>query len=120
MTQKHISIKLWFEEEGKYKTFIAPRTNTKTLFEALKLDETASKAKNLKEVLKSLEDRIKFIVRVFHNQFTLEDFQEGLQSFEVSDEVRRIMGEIMGYEEPDEEEDFLPAAETEDLQLKTE
>ncbi|QPR74722.1 hypothetical protein CHCC19466_0536 [Bacillus licheniformis] len=120
MTQKHISIKLWFEKEEKYKTFIAPRTNTKTLYEALELDEAASKAKNLKEVLKSLEDRMKFIVRVFHNQFTLEDFQEGLQSFEVSDEVRRIMGEIMGYEEPDEEEDFLSAAEAEAFQQKKE
>ncbi|MFO6498562.1 phage tail assembly chaperone G [Bacillus sp. z60-11] len=110
MAQKQISVKLWFEKEEKYKTFIAPRTNTKTLYEALELDEAAIKTKNIKEVLKSLEDRMKFIVRVFRNQFTLEEFQEGLQSFEVSDEVRRIMGEIMGYEEVKEEEDFLPEA----------
>ncbi|WPP35383.1 phage tail assembly chaperone G [Bacillus sonorensis] len=120
MAQKQITVKLWFEKEEKYKTFIAPRTNTKTLYEALKLDEAAVKTKNIKEVLKSLEDRMKFIVRVFHNQFTLEEFQEGLQSFEVSDEVRRIMGEIMGYEEVKEEEDFLPEVETEAFQQKKE
>ncbi|QII51508.1 hypothetical protein G3M81_23425, partial [Bacillus paralicheniformis] len=52
MAQKHISIKLWFEEEGKYKTFIAPRTNTKTLYEALELDEAAAKNTNsIKAVL---------------------------------------------------------------------
>ncbi|MFB6497284.1 phage tail assembly chaperone G [Bacillus haynesii] len=58
-----------------YKTFIAPRTNSKTLYEALELDEAAAKNTNsIKEVHKSLENRMKFIVRVFHNQFTLEDF----------------------------------------------
>ena len=121
MAQKHISVKLWFEKEEKYKTFIAPRTNTKTLYEALELDEAAAKNINsINAVLKSLEDRMKFIVRVFHNQFTLEEFQEGLQSFEVSNEVRRIMGEIMGYEEVKEEEDFLTAAEAEAFHQKKE
>ncbi|RCK11052.1 hypothetical protein DT075_21300 [Bacillus licheniformis] len=121
MAQKQISVKLWFEKEEKYKTFIAPRTNTKTLYEALELDEAAAKNTNsIKAVLKSLEDRMKFIVRVFHNQFTLEEFQEGLQSFEVSNEVRRIMGEIMGYEEVKEEEDFLSVAEAEAFRRKKE
>ncbi|NPC90967.1 hypothetical protein HOO54_23005 [Bacillus sp. WMMC1349] len=121
MAQKQIAIKLWFEKDQKYKTFIAPRTNTKILYEALELDEDAAKkTKNIKEVLKSLDERMKFIVRVFHNQFSLEEFQEGLQSFEVSDQVRRIMGEIMGYEEVKEDDDFLQTAETETLQPKVE
>lgn len=110
MTQKQISISIWFEEEKKHKTFIAPRTNAKTLYEAFDLDEKAAAAENAKEIVKSLNERIKFIVRVFQNQFTFDQFQEGFQSFEIADAVRKIMMEIMGFKvaETQEEKDFLP------------
>lgn len=110
MTQKQISISIWFKEEKKHKTFIAPRTNAKTLYEAFELDEKAAAAENAKEIVKSMNERIKFIVRVFQNQFTYDQFLEGFQSFEIADAVRKIMMEIMGFKvaETQEEKDFLP------------
>ncbi|OLP66073.1 hypothetical protein BACPU_11600 [Bacillus pumilus] len=109
MTQKQIAISIWFEEEKKHKTFIAPRTNAKTLYEAFELDEKAAAAENAKDIVKSLNERIKFIVRVFQNQFTFDQFLEGFQSFEIADAVRRIMMEVMGFKtaETKEEKDFL-------------
>lgn len=57
-----------------------------------------------------MNERIKFIVRVFQNQFTYDQFLEGFQSFEIADAVRKIMMEIMGFKvaETQEEKDFLP------------
>ncbi|MEN2450694.1 hypothetical protein AAZF84_22730 [Bacillus sp. JR_15] len=113
MAQKQISISIWFKEEKKFKTFIAPRTDAKTLYEAFELDEKATETENAKELIKSLNERIKFIVRVFNNQFTFEQFQEGFQSFEIAEVVRKVMMEIMGFKMPetDEEKDFLPEVE---------
>ncbi|MCW5193152.1 phage tail assembly chaperone G [Bacillus amyloliquefaciens] len=110
MAQKHISIKLWFEDEKKLKTFIAPRTNTKTLIEALRLNAEAEKtAENLEESIKILEKQLQFIVGVFRNQFTYDQLFEGLESFEVAKEVSRILSEIAGYKEIEAtDQDFLP------------
>ncbi|MDN5389979.1 MULTISPECIES: phage tail assembly chaperone G [Bacillus] len=110
MAQKHISIKLWFEDEQKFKTFIAPRTNTKTLLEALRLNAEAERtADNLEKSIKTLEKQMHFIVKLFRNQFTYEDLEDGLQSFEIAKEISRILAEITGYKEIEEEDkDFLP------------
>ncbi|QIR33852.1 phage tail assembly chaperone G [Bacillus velezensis] len=110
MAQKHISIKLWFVDEKKLKTFIAPRTNTKTLIEALRLNAEAEKtAENLEESIKILEKQLQFIVGVFQNQFTYDQLFEGLESFEVAKEVSRILSEIAGYKEIEAaDQDFLP------------
>nr|WGD99329.1 hypothetical protein P5644_11380 [Bacillus velezensis] len=100
MAQKHISIKLWFEDEKKFKTFIAPRTNTKTLLEALRLNAEAEKtADNLEKSIKILEKQPQFIVGIFRNQFTYDQLFEGLESFEVAKEVSRILSEVAGYKE---------------------
>ena len=110
MAQKHISIKLWFEDEKKLKTFIAPRTNTKTLIEALRLNAEAEKtAENLEKSIKILEKQLQFIVGVFRNQFTYDQLFEGLESFEVTKEVSRILSEVAGYKEIEAaDQDFLP------------
>ncbi|MCY8988020.1 phage tail assembly chaperone G [Bacillus atrophaeus] len=110
MAQKHISIKLWFEEGEKFKTFIAPRTNTKTLIEALRLNAEAEKtAEDLEKSIKTLEKQIQFIVKIFRDQFTYDEFTDGLQSFEVTKEVSRILSEVAGYKEIEEaDKDFLP------------
>ncbi len=57
-----------------------------------------------------MDERIKFIVRVFQNQFTFDQFREGFQSFEIANAVRKVMLEIMGIKvaETQEEKDFLP------------
>lgn len=84
MAQKHISIKLWFEDEKKFKTFIAPRTNTKTLLEALRLNAEAEKtADDLEESIKILEKQMQFIVKLFADQFSYEELFEGLESYAV-------------------------------------
>ncbi|MCA1215921.1 hypothetical protein LC728_16265 [Bacillus amyloliquefaciens] len=110
MVQKHISIKLWFEDEKKFKTFIAPRTNTKTLLEALRLNAEAEKtADNLEKSIKILEKQLQFIVGIFRNQFTYDQLFEGLESFEVAKEVSRILSEVAGYKEIEAaDQDFLP------------
>lgn len=110
MAQKHISIKLWFEDEKKFKTFIAPRTNTKTLLEALRLNAEAEKtADNLEKSIKILEKQLQFIVGIFRNQFTYDQLFEGLESFEVGKEVSRILSEVAGYKEIETaDQDFLP------------
>nr|MDH3077266.1 hypothetical protein [Bacillus velezensis] len=110
MAQKHISIKLWFEDEKKFKTFIAPRTNTKTLLEALRLNAEAEKtADNLEKSIKILEKQPQFIVGIFRNQFTYDQLFEGLESFEVAKEVSRILSEVAGYKEIEvADQDFLP------------
>ncbi|WP_369546545.1 phage tail assembly chaperone G [Bacillus velezensis] len=110
MAQKHISIKLWFEDEKKFKTFIAPRTNTKTLLEALRLNAEAEKtADNLEKSIKILEKQLQFIVGIFRNQFTYDQLFEGLESFEVAKEVSRILSEVAGYKEIEAaDQDFLP------------
>jgi uncharacterized protein YerC len=110
MAKKHISIKLWFEEGEKFKTFIAPRTNTKTLIEALRLNAEAEKtAEDLEKSIKTLEKQIQFIVKIFRDQFTYDEFTDGLQSFEVTKEVSRILSEVAGYKEIEEaDQDFLP------------
>ncbi|CAI6266361.1 hypothetical protein NRS6085_09835 [Bacillus subtilis] len=109
MAQKHISIKLWFEDEKKFKTFIAPRTNTKALIEALRLNAEAEKtADDLEKSIKTLEKQMQFIVSVFQNQFSYEELFEGLGSFEVGKEVSRILSEIAGYKEIEAfDQDFL-------------
>ncbi|UMR24724.1 hypothetical protein MK616_10630 [Bacillus amyloliquefaciens] len=110
MAQKHISIKLWFEDEKKFKTFIAPRTNTKTLLEALRLNAEAEKtADNLEKSIEILEKQLQFIVGIFRNQFTYDQLFEGLESFEVAKEVSRILSEVAGYKEIEAaDQDFLP------------
>ncbi|KIN37970.1 hypothetical protein B4071_2806 [Bacillus subtilis] len=114
MAQKHISIKLWFEDEKKLKTFIAPRTNTKTLLEALRLNAEAEKtADDLEKSIKILEKQIQFVVKVFRDQFTYDEFFEGLQSFEVTKEISRILSEVAGYKEIEEaDQDFLQEKNT--------
>ncbi|MGF4037785.1 phage tail assembly chaperone G [Bacillus subtilis] len=109
MAQKHISIKLWFEDQKKFKTFIAPRTNTKTLLEALRLNAEAEKTSdNLEKSIKTLEKQIQFIVKIFRDQFSYDEFTEGLQSFEVTKEISRILSEVAGYKEIEEvDQDFL-------------
>ncbi|WP_242750388.1 hypothetical protein [Bacillus sp. A1(2020)] len=79
MAQKHISIKLWFEDEKKLKTFIAPRTNTKTLIEALRLNAEAEKtAENLEKSIKILEKQ-QFIVGLFGtNLLTINYLRAGI------------------------------------------
>ncbi|KOC79038.1 hypothetical protein ABE141_19100 [Bacillus velezensis] len=110
MAQKHISIKLWFEDEKKLKTFIAPRTSTKTLIEALRLNAEAEKtAENLEKSIKILEKQLQFIVGLFRNQFTYDQLFEGLESFEVTKEISRILSEVAGYKKiEDADQDFLP------------
>lgn len=55
-----------------------------------------------------MEKQIQFIVKIFRDQFTYDEFTEGLQSFEVTKEVSRILSEVAGYKEIEEmDQDFL-------------
>ncbi len=114
MAQKHISIKLWFEDEKKFKTFIAPRTNTKTLLEALRLNAEAEKtADDLEKSIKILEKQMQFIVKLFADQFSYEELFEGLESYAVGKEISRILSEVAGYKEIEEaDQDFLQEKNT--------
>ncbi|VWA40834.1 phage tail assembly chaperone G [Bacillus altitudinis] len=114
MTQKRITIKLWSDAEQKEKTYVAPRTSAKTLLDALRLNKKAEDtAEDLEKSIKVLEEQIKFMVDIFGKQFTYDEFTEGLQSFEISAEISRVLAEVVGYKKIDEEDpDFLQPTET--------
>ncbi|MEC0405726.1 phage tail assembly chaperone G [Bacillus velezensis] len=103
--KKHITIKLYNEKEGKFQTYVAVRKNADYLYEALGLLAEAEELETMREGIPLLKKQIAFVVKYFNKQFTQKQFEEGLEPYEIRDEVSRILSEICG---------FLPIADIED------
>lgn len=79
--------------DGEYKTFTVPFVNALTLRKSIEINKEIDFSNIQEEDLDKLVD---FVVMAFNNQFTREEFYEGVPGKELLKKVDDVMAEAMG------------------------
>ncbi|MFJ8102790.1 phage tail assembly chaperone G [Lysinibacillus sp. NPDC096212] len=80
--------------DGDNKTFTNDFIKARVFRNALKLNEQMSKEGN-KISVKTFDEMVGFIVTVFDNQFTIDDFYDGVSSGELQPEIMRVFNGVL-------------------------
>lgn len=80
--------------DGDNKTFTNDFVKARVFRNALKLNEKMSKEGN-KISVETFDEMVSFVVTVFDNQFTIDDFYDGVQAGELQSEIMRVFNSVL-------------------------
>jgi len=80
--------------DGDNKTFTNDFVKARVFRNALKLNEKMSKEGNEISV-ETFDEMVGFVVTVFDNQFTTDDFYDGVQAGELQSEIMHVFNSVL-------------------------
>ncbi|MFJ7914483.1 MULTISPECIES: phage tail assembly chaperone G [unclassified Lysinibacillus] len=80
--------------DGDNKTFTNDFVKARIFRNALKLNEKMSEEGN-KISVETFDELVGFVVTVFDNQFTIDDFYDGVKAEELQSEIMRVFNGVL-------------------------
>lgn len=80
--------------DGDNKTFTNDFVKARVFRNALKLNDKMSKEGN-KISVETFDEMVGFVVTVFDNRFTIDDFYDGVEAGELQSEIMRVFNSVL-------------------------